>query len=343
MHCVLFRIPPGTTREAVIEKLLAGQARADRAAAQRIRIGHRRDAAPSTIRTRACSRTSARWTWPRRTTSAAARHPRGHHRHRRRHRAPRSRRPHAADAQLHRRRRRRVPQRPAWHAGGRPDRRRRPTTASASSAWRRTSGCWPSRPAGSPRRRSSGRCNSFTLAQALADALAARAQIINLSLVGPERSAARSAGRQGHRQAGVIVVGAVSDDPRFGLPGQTTARAAGGRGRDLAGPGRRHPARAGARHRHAGAERALRFRLRQLAGDRAGHRRGRACCWRATRSSASTGCASCWRRSTESHDTTRGPFLSVNACAALAQLVRGASLRAALALWRGTAPAASAG
>jgi subtilisin family serine protease len=29
-------------------------------------------------------------------------------------------------------------------------------------------------------------------------------------------------------------------------------------------------------------------------------------------------------QSTERHDTTRGPFLSVNACAALAQLVRGA-------------------
>jgi len=29
-------------------------------------------------------------------------------------------------------------------------------------------------------------------------------------------------------------------------------------------------------------------------------------------------------QSTERHDTTRGPFLSVNACAALAQLIRGA-------------------
>ena len=30
-------------------------------------------------------------------------------------------------------------------------------------------------------------------------------------------------------------------------------------------------------------------------------------------------------QSMEKHDTTRGPFLSVNACAALAQVVRGAS------------------
>jgi len=29
-------------------------------------------------------------------------------------------------------------------------------------------------------------------------------------------------------------------------------------------------------------------------------------------------------QSTERHDTTRGPFLSVNACAALAQVVSGA-------------------
>ena len=39
--------------------------------------------------------------------------------------------------------------------------------------------CWQ------PSASSAGRCNSFTLAQALADALAAKAQVINLSLVGP--------------------------------------------------------------------------------------------------------------------------------------------------------------
>jgi subtilisin family serine protease len=33
-------------------------------------------------------------------------------------------------------------------------------------------------------------------------------------------------------------------------------------------------------------------------------------------------------QSTERHDTTRGPFLSVNACAALALLVRGATCAA---------------
>ena len=62
-----------------------------------------------------------------------------------------------------------------------------------------------------------GRCNSFTIAQALADALTAKAQVINLSLVGPsdpllEALVARAT------ETGVIVVGAVSDDPRFGFP-----------------------------------------------------------------------------------------------------------------------------
>src|SRR5436190_7741904 len=39
--------------------------------------------------------------------------------------------------------------------------------------------CWQ------PNATSSGRCNSFTLAQAIADAIAQKAQVINLSLVGP--------------------------------------------------------------------------------------------------------------------------------------------------------------
>jgi subtilisin family serine protease len=52
--------------------------------------------------------------------------------------------------------------------------------------------CWQASPA------SAGRCNSFTLAQALADALAARAQIIPLSLIGPG-DPLLGAGRAGHR------------------------------------------------------------------------------------------------------------------------------------------------
>ena len=53
MHCVLFRIPPGTTREAMIERLQGRQTRAHRAAAQRIRVGDQRSRRRrSTIRTR---------------------------------------------------------------------------------------------------------------------------------------------------------------------------------------------------------------------------------------------------------------------------------------------------
>lgn len=63
----------------------------------------------------------------------------------------------------------------------------------------------------------SGRCNSFTIAQALADAITARAQVINLSLVGPsdpllEALIEKATG------AGIVVVGAASSDPRLAFP-----------------------------------------------------------------------------------------------------------------------------
>ena len=64
---------------------------------------------------------------------------------------------------------------------------------------------------------SAGRCNSFTLAQALADAMAARAQIINLSLVGPS-DPLLAALIEKATESGLIVVGAVSADPRFSFP-----------------------------------------------------------------------------------------------------------------------------
>ncbi len=53
----------------------------------------------------------------------------------------------------------------------------------------------------------SGRCNSFTLAQALVGALAARAQVINLSLVGPSDPLLNALVGKA-RSAGVIIVGA---------------------------------------------------------------------------------------------------------------------------------------
>jgi subtilisin family serine protease len=67
--------------------------------------------------------------------------------------------------------------------------------------------CWQPTPS------SAGRCNSFTLAQALADALAARAQVINLSLVGPSDPLLEALVEKAI-SGGVIVVGAVSEDPR---------------------------------------------------------------------------------------------------------------------------------
>lgn len=71
--------------------------------------------------------------------------------------------------------------------------------------------CWHPAPS------SSGRCNSFTIAQALADALAARTQIINLSLVGPSDPLLAALVEKA-TGAGIIVVGAASADPRFGFP-----------------------------------------------------------------------------------------------------------------------------
>ena len=168
-----------------------------------------------------------------------------------------------------------------------------------------------------------GRCNSFTIAQAIADALAAKAQVINLSLVGPsdpllEALIARAI------DSGVIVVGAVSDDPRFGFAGKLPRVLPVAESETSADKGDavlRAPARdivtlvpnghydfasgsslataqvSGvvalllARNQKLGIN-----RLRELLAD-----------------------------STENHDTTRGPFRSVNACQAVAKVVRGAS------------------
>ena len=307
----------------MIERLRGRQARAHRAAAQRIRIGRRPRAATrrpvhSTIRTPAAvERARARrrrgaQLQPRR------RHPRRDHRHGRRHAASRSRRAHAAHAQLHRRRRRRVPRRPPWHAGRRPHRRvgqqwhrHRRRRAGRASSWR-------TRPAGRPNAAAAGRCNSFTLAQALADALTAKAQVINLSLVGPsdpllEALVDKATG------AGVIVVGAVSDDPRFGFPAKLPRVLPVAEAETSAEARERHPARAGARHRHAGAERPLRFRVRQLARHRAGSGVVALAARDAIRSSASTRMRELLTQSTEKTRHHARAVLSVNACVRLSR------------------------
>jgi subtilisin family serine protease len=62
-----------------------------------------------------------------------------------------------------------------------------------------------------------GRCNSFTIAQAIADAIVARAQVINLSLVGPSDPLLEALIDKA-TAAGVVVVGAASADARLSFP-----------------------------------------------------------------------------------------------------------------------------
>ena len=168
-----------------------------------------------------------------------------------------------------------------------------------------------------------GRCNSFTLAQAIADALAAKAQIINLSLVGPsdpllEALIARAI------DAGVIVVGAVSDDPRFAfaaklprvLPVAEAENSASQGDEILRAPARdivtlvpngHYDFASGsslATAQVSGVVALLLARNQKLGINRL---------------------RELLAQSTENHDTTRGPFRSVNACVAVAQLVPGAS------------------
>jgi subtilisin family serine protease len=167
-----------------------------------------------------------------------------------------------------------------------------------------------------------GRCNSFTIAQALADALAAKAQVINLSLVGPsdpllEALIAKAVA------AGVIVVGAVSDDPRFAfaaklpsvLPVTESENSADQGDEILRAPARdivtlvpngHYDFASGsslATAQLSGVEALLLARHHKLSNTRL---------------------RELLTQSTENHDTTRGPFRSVNACVAVAKLVRGA-------------------
>jgi subtilisin family serine protease len=176
--------------------------------------------------------------------------------------------------------------------------------------------CWQPTPS------SPGRCNSFTLAQALADALTARAQVINLSLVGPSDPLLEALVAKAIA-AGVIVVGAVSGDPRFGFPAKLprvlpvaeaeTSSADGGEvlrapARDIVTlvPNGHYDFASGsslATAQISGVVALLLARNQKLGVDRL---------------------RAMLAQSTQKHDTTRGPFLSVNACTAVAQLVHGA-------------------
>jgi subtilisin family serine protease len=169
---------------------------------------------------------------------------------------------------------------------------------------------------------SSGRCNSFTIAQALADALSARAQIINLSLVGPSDPLLEALIEKA-TTSGVIVVGAVSADPRLGFPATlprvipvAEAENGGEQPEILRAPARDIVTLVPNGHYDFASGNSL--ATAQITGvvalllarnQKLGVARLR----------------EVLSQTSMRHDTTHGPYLSVNACAALAQLVRGAA------------------
>lgn len=169
-----------------------------------------------------------------------------------------------------------------------------------------------------------GRCNTFTLAQAIADALAARAHVINLSLVGPGDPLLEALINEA-TGAGVIVVGAASTDPRHVFPA--------GLPRVIAVAASEVESESG--HDRAGVLRAPARDIVTLVPE--GHYDF------ASGSSLATAQVSgvvalllardqrlgaaklreLLMQSSRSHDSARGPYLSVNACAALALVVSG--------------------
>jgi hypothetical protein len=68
-------------------------------------------------------------------------------------------------------------------------------------------------------RRDSAVCNSFTLAQAIAAAIAARADVVNLSLAGPSDPLLTRIVREGQRKGTVFVGAAPPDGTARGFPG----------------------------------------------------------------------------------------------------------------------------
>jgi subtilisin family serine protease len=168
-----------------------------------------------------------------------------------------------------------------------------------------------------------GRCNSFTLAQAIADALAAKAQVINLSLVGPSDPLLEALVAKAI-SSGVIVVGAVSEDPRFGFAAQlpsvlpvAEAETSSGKGDEIL----RAPARdivTLVPNGHYDFASGSSLATAQVTGVVA-------LLLARNQKLGIVRLRELLTQSTENHDTTQGPFRSVNACVAVAKLVRGAS------------------
>jgi subtilisin family serine protease len=170
-----------------------------------------------------------------------------------------------------------------------------------------------------------GRCNSFTIAQALADALTAKAQVINLSLVGP-RDPLLEALVVKATESGSIVVGAFSDDPALGFPAQlpqvlAVAEAEKSMGSEGADGILRAPARdivTLVPNGHYDFASGSSLATAQISGVVA-------LLLARNQKLGITRIRELLTESTEKHDTTHGQFLSVNACTALVQVVRGAS------------------
>ncbi len=168
----------------------------------------------------------------------------------------------------------------------------------------------------------SGRCNSFTIAQALADALSARAQVINLSLVGPNDPLLEALIHKA-TSAGVIVVGAASPDPRFTFPAKlprvlpvAEAEISSGVADDvLRAPARDIVTLVPDGHYDFASGSSL--ATAQITGVVA-------LLLARNQKLGITRMRELLTQSTQNHDTTHGPFRSVNACTALAQVVRGA-------------------
>jgi subtilisin family serine protease len=175
--------------------------------------------------------------------------------------------------------------------------------------------CWQ------PAATSAGRCNTFTIAQALADALSARAQVINLSLNGPGDPLLEALVNEA-TGAGVIVVGAASTDPRHVFPAGLPDVIA------VAESEANHPLvdmlRAPARDivtlvpdGHYDFASGSSLATAQVSGVAA-------LLLARDRRLGAARLRELLEQSSRSHETARGPYRSVNACAALALLVSGA-------------------
>ena len=115
-------------------------------------------------------------------------------------------------------------------------------------------------------------CNTFTLAQALAAALASGAPIVNLSLAGPQDPLLAALIQQGLKR-GVTFVGALASRTG-GFPGRHPGRHC--RRRQRGGRGAGHAARPFRARTDAASGRRVRLRVRHLGGCRRDHRRHRA-------------------------------------------------------------------